>query len=276
MRHDAALDRFAEETEPADDSLRRVRARLATSLDEAPAPSSAWGPLLGGLALGAAAAALALVLLVPDGGPPSLQLELVSEAGSRTSTPLDGLDLRFEGHGTLTGTDAAPQLLWRSGTLHVDVDPDAGRAVSVTTGEAFIRVLGTAFEVRRDVRGTHVSVERGTVSVICKRGDRGTLSPGQSTFCLPSTAAGMLARSRSLQDAGRPAAEVLAAAADGLGLMPASPVREELRVVRIEVLRDDGRLDEALEEARALTVDADHRADQVRELVIALERASAR
>lgn len=273
MSHDPALNRFAEETEPELESVQRVRARLAGSLQEAPR-STSLGPLLGGLALGAGAMALLLMFLLPSTDP-AFDLELSAEAGASTVSPVEGLDLRFEGHGMLTGSPSQPRIVWQAGTLHVDVDPAAGRAVSVTTGEASVAVVGTAFEVRRSALGTRVTVEHGTVSVRCKRGAAGELSDGATSFCLPASAAGMLARARVLQDQSNPPADVLKAADDGLGRDPAAAVREELRIVRIEALRDAGRVDEALTEARALVSTADHRAAQVQELITALERAAA-
>jgi len=276
MTHEPALDRFAEETEPEFESVHRVRARLRESLDEAPARSFVLAPLLTGLALGAAAAALAVVFLLPATGPAPFDRELVADAGPATDSGVTGLALRFEGHGLLTGSEAAPRIVWQAGTVHLNVDPAAGLTVTVRTGEATVEVVGTAFEVERTALGTRVMVERGAVSVRCKRGEEGSITGGGTTFCLPATPAGMLARARLLQDRRNPPAEVLAAADDGLDRGPRGAVREELRIVRIEALRDAGRLDEALVEARALAGTADHRAEQVRQLVIALERASAR
>ncbi len=269
---DPAVRRFAEETEPELEDVRRVRARLEGSLREAP-KSAVWGPLAGGLGLGGAVAALMLVLLV-DFGPPELSGELMAEAGRTvTEAPVEGLTLHFDGHGTLAGDAAAPRIVWTAGSLHVDVDPDAGLAVRVTTGEATVSVIGTAFDVTRSALGTRVAVDRGRVAVSCKRGEDGDLEAGQSTFCLPPTAAGMLARARALQDKAAPTPQILGAVDDGLGRDPTPPVREELRVVKIEALRDAGRTAEALIEARALAGEADHRAEEVQGLIRQLEAA---
>ncbi len=263
----AALKRFEEETEPELESVARVRARIEGTL-EAPARGAGWlRPLGFGLAAGALAAVLAVVLL-PRGSAPTG--ELLAETTTEAS-PLPGLDLTFEGHGLLQGTDDAPVIAWEAGTLGVEVHPAAGLEVTVRTGEAAVRVLGTVFEVTRDPTGTHIAVTRGAVGVTCSRGGEHRLEAGADAFCLPTSAAGMLARARAQQDANAPATSVLESVADGLTRPGATdPVTVELRIVRIEALRDAGKTSEALAEARALLPDAAHREREVRALISAL------
>lgn len=270
----SALRTFAEESRPQLESIHRVRARLHSSLDEPPVPSL-LRPLGMGLAVGAAVTALALALIHVE-PPARLDRELVADAAPATDSSVEGLDLTFEGHGILVGRPAAPELVWQAGTVHVVVDPAQALDVQVRTGEARIRVVGTTFEVQRNARGTRVSVEKGRVSVTCSRGEEGELEAGGKTFCLPATAAGMLARARALQDGAAPVTEVLTAVADGLerkGLTGA--VREELLVVEIETLRDSGRREEALVKARELQARATHRKEEVGQLVRDLEPRSA-
>lgn len=262
----SALHRFEEETEPSLESVARVRSQIERSMG-APARSAWLRPLAFGLGVGALAAALAIVLLPGRSGPTG---ELLAETATAAS-PLPGLDLDFEGHGLLQGTDIAPVIAWEAGRLAVEVHPAAGLDVTVRTGEATAHVVGTAFEVSRDATGTRVAVSRGEVQVTCERGGEHQLSAAQSAFCLPTTAAGMLARARAQQDAAADTDVVLESVADGLRRPGDSgPVRVELRIVRVEMLRDAGRTTEALAEARSLLPDAGHREREVAELISGL------
>lgn len=264
-----ALKVFAEETEPSLESVRSLRLRLA----DAPArrPSVA-GPLALGLSLGAAAAALMLVVLLRAGGPPALDQALVAEAAPARTEPVAGLSFDYRGIGHLGGTAEEPELEWQAGTVDVAVEPSAGRSLRVHTKEGTVRVVGTAFTVTRDARGTRVEVRQGVVAVRCEGRSEQTLDAGASHTCPPVTAAGMLARARALQGDGWDVDSILAAVERGL-TMPGlqEPVAVELRIVEVEALRDAGRSGQALDKARALRPGAGHRAEEVGELIRALE-----
>ena len=264
-----ALRRFAEETELSLDSVRSLRARL----EEAPArPPSIARPLAFGLALGAAAAALVLVLLIDPAAPPPLDQALVAEIGTQQAEPVRGVALEFSGRGHLRGTAEAPEVEWLAGTVQIDVQPEAERRFRLHTKEGSVRVVGTAFSVRRDARGTRVEVQRGAVAVRCARRPERSLEAGASHTCPPVTAAGMLARARALQGDRARVDVILTAVERGL-TMPGleDAVSVELRIVEIEALRDAGRPGDALERARALRPEADHRTDDVGELIRVLE-----
>ena len=82
--------------------------------------------------------------------------------------------LELDGHGVATGTDRDVVVQWESGTLGVDVVPKSGTSLSVVTEEAVIRVVGTAFEVRRDPLGVTTTVAHGRVAVRCEDGWKGS------------------------------------------------------------------------------------------------------
>ncbi len=263
-----ALKVFAEETEPSLESVRSLRARL-----EAPARApSVARPLLLGLGLGAAVAAAVLLIFVRPTAPPALDQPLVAETAPVAVEPLAGVALSYQGLGHLAGTADEPELQWQAGTVEVAVQPAAGRTLRVRTKEGVVRVVGTAFSVTRDARGTRVSVSEGSVAVRCDRRPERSLDAGAQHTCPPVTAAGMLARARALQGDDAGLERVLSAVERGL-TMPGlqDPVAVELRIVEVEALRDAGRAAEALEKARALRPEAGHRAEEVGELIRALE-----
>ena len=264
-----ALRRFAEETEPSLESVRSLRLRL----EERPAtrPSVA-GPLTLGLALGAAAAAVALIVLIRAGEPPALDQALVAELEPQQVEPVLGVTLDFQGLGHLGGTADAPEIEWQAGTVEIEVQPAAGKALLVRTREGTVRVVGTRFDVTRDALGTRTRVTVGTVAVRCVGLDERDLTAGESHTCAPVTPAGMLARARALQGGAGSTDLILAAVARGLS-MPGlqAAVQVELRIVEIEALRDVGRTPEALERAVSLRPEAGHRAQDVQELIEALQ-----
>ena len=111
--------------------------------------------------------------------------------------PVMGLLLRYDGSGSLAGSTQAPEIRWDRGRIDLEVDPAAELSVSIETSEARVRVLGTVFAVERSPLGTNISVSRGRVQVDCQSGSSHTLVGGAMALCLPTTAAGMLGRSRS-------------------------------------------------------------------------------
>ena len=118
-------------------------------------------------------------------------------------------------------------------------------------GVAEVRVVGTGFTVSRDALGTHVAVLHGRVEVRCGAGEPTFLGGGETESCLPTSAAGLLGRARALQAAGAGPAAVLVAVQEGLDRTTSEgAVRDELRVMRIQLLASLGRTGEALSDAR--------------------------
>lgn len=137
-----------------------------------------------------------------------------------------------------------------------------------------MRVIGTVFEVDRDVRGTRVRVTRGRVAVQCGGGgDSFEVVPGVEMTCMPLSGAGNLASARSLRTEGASADQVLAAIDRGLGFCTeGDPVRDELLALRIETLASDGRRDEAIAAARAfLATTATLRRTEVARILLRLD-----
>lgn len=223
-----------------------------------------WGLVL----VPVAVAAAALVLLWPRGSdplpwlpptgsvgpgdgvavaPPGAPLDAV--LGESTPYRSDRMALAPAGEGRLAGTPEAPQVAWQQGTLQVEVTPERGTAFELTTREARVRVIGTAFEVTRDPLGTRVDVSRGKVEVTCLAGGVHVLGAAQTVTCWPLAAPGLLGRAQALEAAGAPAADVLATVEVALPTAT-GPFRDELSALRAEQLAALGRHAEALAEAR--------------------------
>jgi hypothetical protein len=221
----------------------------------------------------ALAAALAAAVLLP-GAPAPLSERLSAPAPTdRALTP--HVALAYTGVGDVAGTERAPRIRWEAGTLDVDVTPRQGIDLSVETDEGTVRVIGTSFSVTRDAMGTTVAVSRGHVRVAC--GDTGErdLRAGDQLECPPVRAAGWIGRTQALMRAGRGADELLAAIDHGRALAaPDDPAAGELVAMRIRVLMESGRYEEALTAAEAyLASSAAPRRDEVAKLAEAL-RAS--
>ncbi len=234
--------------EPDGGAQARVRARLAAR--QPAGTGRAWR--YAGVAVAAAAAGIGVVLVLPDPGAAPMQAALASADARAELNPSPEVALAYVGTGSLAGTRQAPRILWEAGTVHVEVEPEQGIQLVVDTPEASVQVVGTAFDVTRDALGTEVVVDHGRVRVRCLGGEAVMLGDAESTTCLPTTAHGMLARARELQDHGA-APELLLATADAaLERHPqASPLRNELQLVRIEALARLERDVEALEQAQA-------------------------
>ncbi len=175
----------------------------------------------------------------------------------RTLQPTPLVALSFQGEGALGGTESAPDIEWRAGVLRVEVEPNKGVKLDVRTREALVRVVGTGFSVDRSALGTTVAVTHGRVSVECTGGASAMLGAGESTVCLPTTAAALLGRARALSEAGAAPSDVLEAVDLGLAATPGDSVREELDIARMEALAADGRWSEAWTSAtRSLATDA--------------------
>jgi len=254
------LAAFRRWSEPLEDGAHRVAARVRASMALGRARNR-------GLMLAGVAAAVALAAW-PRTAPLDVQLQdgadspaFVSETGR--------LALTYDGEGTVSGTEQAPRMQWRSGSVDVEVEPNRGTDFRLVTPEAEVRVLGTAFSVDRNALGTTTLVSRGRVSVQCVGGEEVELAAGQSITCWPTTPAGLLGRGRRLIAADPPAA--LAALDRGAELAEPGPVAVELAFARLEALVTDGREADARAAANEwLAVGAGHRQPAVAELAATL------
>lgn len=218
----------------------------------------------GGGALALAAAALLLLTLYwpTEISPTPLALTLAPSVESREPIAIsESLRLSIAGNGTVGGTTSAPEIAWTQGTLTVDVDPGRGIALSVKTREATVRVMGTVFSVQRDALGTRVDVQRGRVHVACEAGSQQEIGPGETITCMPTTAAGLLARANTLKTTGAPPSEVLTAVDAGLPLA-SGPFRAELLALSAQMRLASGEPAAALVAAREyLTIGGPRRAE---------------
>jgi hypothetical protein len=230
-------------------------------------------PKIAAAAILACAALLALqVGPARQVAPRAVALELVPSADPTPAAP--GVVLTPNGVGTVSGTEKNVVVDWQSGELGVSVEHGAGIALTVHTREADVRVVGTVFEVDRDVRGTRVRVTRGKVAVQCGgAGDSFLVVPGVDMTCMPLSGAGNLASARALVAAGASADEVLAAIDRGLGFSAeGDPVRDELQALRVETLADDGQRDAAIAAARTfLATGATLRRAEVARILLRLD-----
>jgi hypothetical protein len=218
----------------------------------APRPRRLLVPVATGAVLAfAAGAALAIFLPQETVEPPAPHtIALTSEVQATTATPVPGIVLTYEGKGEVTTWEGKPHVEWRLGRLDVEVEPDKGLDLTVSTREGEVRVVGTGFRVERSPLGTDVSVRHGRVEVRCDGAAARFLGAGESASCLPTSPAGLLGRARQLYEVHAPASDVLSAIDRGMQTAEGS-IETELRVLRIRTLLDDGRKDEALADAEA-------------------------
>jgi len=257
---------------PALDSRAIARARADARAMAGDPPRASLVPKLAAAAIVACAALLALqVGSAPHVEPRAVALELVPSAEPTAAAP--GVALTPNGVGTVSGSEKNVVIDWQSGELGVSVEHGAGIALTVHTREADVRVVGTVFEVDRDVRGTRVRVTRGKVAVQCSGGEAFLVVPGVDVTCMPLSGAGNLASARSLVAEGASADEVLAAIDRGLGLsVEGDPVRDELQALRIETLANDGQREAAIAAARTfLATGATLRRAEVARILLRLD-----
>jgi len=177
------------------------------------------------------------------------------------------VSVRYNGRGEAMRIGERVDIDWGSGTLEVDVVPNQGSHVSVHTQEAEISVVGTAFTVSRDVWGTSVEVARGHVRVHCLAGGHHDLRAESSTTCRPTTASGLLALARHLDDASEPNSHVLEVVESALEMSASEPVRIELLTLHVDLLARTGQLGLAHAEAKhALASGLGHREVEIRRL----------
>ena len=248
-----------EGTEPSPASIEALQARLSKPSRRA----AAWPKVAGGAALLLAAVVLLSVWPAPR---VDRSLDHVGNValGSRVQVVAEG-----EGHAD--GNAENMELTWFSGTLGVEVEPNRGVRLSVHTPEGNVRVVGTGFDVTRNALGTAVSVRHGKVAVDCARGGAHTLEAGQSAMCLPTTAAGSLARALAQRESASPD-DVEAELNEALLLPDATgPVAAELHALRAGSLLAAGDDDAALVEAEAtLAMPEVTRADELHRLAARL------
>lgn len=224
---DEAREVYLRATWPSDRSTQALHSRLRGRRSR----RAIVGPVL-------IAAGLAAALLLGRRDPPA-------------TLPLDHVALQMDGQGRVGGTRAHPEITWLDGTLAVEVEPDRGVHLVVSTPEARVEVVGTRFTVDRRALATTVQVTHGTVALRCSGGPEATLT-GAAATCLPEAPADLLIRLATLTQTGAGAAERLATADRGLSVAAAdSPLRPELLAYRVKALIDQGTITEALSAAEA-------------------------
>lgn len=192
------LEQLRTETQARPAELAAIRLRLRSAQQDPGALAVPWAarwralaPLgVGGLAVAAAALWLAVR---PAPVPETQQMELFSSQWTAEQVHQD-VALEFEGRGALEAKGKNHAITWREGRLKVSVTPKQDIQLDVHTPEATVSVVGTVFEVRRDLTGTTVSVERGKVAVRCGDGAPAPLVPEDGTrFCQTTSPAGLAA-----------------------------------------------------------------------------------
>lgn len=114
-----------------------------------------------------AAAVAAAVFLAPLLAPVSTDVYQTAAGEQRTVTLADGSRLVLNGDSRVSVRMERGRRLVRMDRAEVmfDVARDAARPFEVTVGESRVRVLGTAFNIRRSGDETEVAVTRGLVQV---------------------------------------------------------------------------------------------------------------
>lgn len=254
------IDQYRRETEPDDLRLTRLRDTIDRRRRR-PAPSRARPMLM------AAAALLAVGggYLGLRGDTALSDQPLEADTAPRLLAISRDVGVRFDGKGQINGTERAPHIRWEAGTLTVEVTPNRGVDLDVTTREAVVRVIGTGFTVQRDALGTRVTVAHGTVEVTCAGREPAYLHANDAAMCLPTSSAGLLARGAALRERHAPLDDVLATVDLGLSLeTEGSPVRSELLLLRMQALAEGDRAEEALADAdRYLDGENPHRRAEV-------------
>ncbi len=260
---------------PGRGAAARVEARLRAHSQPPPAP---WG-WSAGMAVVMVTAAL---LLLSIGGPPLPEedvwadepvivaegprlLDRALDTSSPQVSPSEHVRLLIHGEGDLGGATDAPRIAWSHGALGVDVDPGHGVDLQVTTAEANVAVIGTAFTVDRDARrGTRITVRTGQVRVLCLGAEPTELDNGGELLC-PSRAA-LLGDARRLARDGEHLSAITAATR-GLAMGADGALAGELLFVRLESRIAVGQVAEAKADAQAYLLTDGPRAASVRALV---------
>jgi ferric-dicitrate binding protein FerR (iron transport regulator) len=179
------------------------------------------------------------------GSPVPPDSELVTSDGA--SLQLPGARVVLAAATMIDWSKQASSIRLHRGELELDVDPRAGKRVSVVTERFRVEVLGTAFRVTP----TTVSVTRGLVRVIATDGEvQVELSAGED-WSLPAPSAPTIPARVQLARARRAFAANECRLAEQLAdaVLDASTDRAELveaRMVLAQCAQATGRLDEAL------------------------------
>lgn len=198
-----------------------------------------------------------------DEGPQILDRRL--DTSSPDLSPSEHVRLLVHGEGELTGATDAPRIDWSHGALGVDVVPGQGIDLQVTTAEANVAVIGTAFTVDRDARrGTRVTVRSGQVRVVCRGAEPAELVDGNELLCP--------ARAALLGDARRMARDgehlgAITAATRGLAMGASDALAGELLFVRLESRIAAGLVADAKADAQAYLRSGGPRAATVQDLL---------
>ena len=226
---------------PDQAAVDRVRRRFRATR-EGQARRLPWAPLLaGGLAV--AGAALAYIAWDPE------RTSVLDESGDVAWS--EQVRLEPDGLGTARGTSRDLVVDWTAGTLRVEVAPQTGTRLAVVTEEGTVRVVGTAFTVKRDALGVTTAVEHGKVAVKCVDGWEGavTAESGPHT-CLPTRPGGLLGRAEALEGSGAASERILDALDRGLAVAtPGSALESELLARRVLARSDAGLIGPALADA---------------------------
>ncbi len=235
-------DAYRDATRATEADVERQLARLR----ETPRRVPRW-PLL---AVGALAVAAGLFLVLQP--PAELESRALASSGGWTEV-LPGLSLQLDGEATLSGERSHPHVALMMGRLDIDLAPGTLAGLTIETREGRAEVLGTRFSVSRDPLGSHVQVDEGRVRVTCEHGGEVAVLPaGRSMLCWPTSAGGLLGRSRALQRQAAAPTAILETARRGLALIDeSSSIQQELRFVRQQAAETAGLDDEALETALA-------------------------
>ena len=251
-KHAETLRQHAQE--PTEAEIQRVRrAAMERVAQRRRVPSWAW-------ASAAVVAAATLAWLAWPQAPAPQHLASVDDWSQAHAQP--GVQLAFHGQGQVSSPSV---VTWEQGELEVEVEPERGIDFRVVTAEASIRVVGTVFAVERSSLGTSVTVKRGMVEVTCQDEPTESVSSGQAHLCLRSPAAALHWADSHPEGT---ANDVLRVLDRGLARSsPGDPVHDELEVLRIQTLAQDGRARDALRAATDRLDRAEpHRTREVRQI----------
>lgn len=166
----AAVEALWLELDDAADVLGRASAPVPLPVRRRRAALSPWVLMAGA----AAAAALALVVLLPVAPGPPAQVYAVAKGQNRWVKLADGTTVQLNTGSTLKvrlGRAAREvELVGDEAEAAFDVAKDPARPFVIAAGDGRIRVVGTAFNVRRGAGRLAVTVQRGIVEVASSQG----------------------------------------------------------------------------------------------------------
>lgn len=236
--------------EPEGRGAERVRRRVRASL-AAPEPSRL--PLLIPPAL-LAAASLALWVgwraMQPPA--PAVALDIAIETASDHSAMAVAPDVSMtaNGRGQMFGTTRSPRLHWEEGKVELEITPNKGVDLVVSTDEGTARVVGTGFSVERTPFGTTVAVTHGRVAVDCSAGPSALLTAGEALECVHTRPSALLGRARAQVQRGDSAKEVLATLDLATRADNPEALAGEILAMRVTVQYRAGQTDDAITTAR--------------------------